>query len=472
MLITNGTILTMDADAPLIRSAALYVEQGRIVDIGPNDQISARHLNRIRGDSVLDASNKIVMPGLICAHTHFYGAFARGMAIPGEPPADFAQILRRLWWRLDKALDEQSIYLSAMVCLIDAIRHGTTTLIDHHASPNAIDGSLDVIADAVLQAGVRASLCYEVTDRDGPGRAREGIRENERFVKKMGKSANGQIDKSGKEKTDTCGNHDYPTSQPPNMLGALFGLHASMTLSEKTLETCAGVAVDLGVGCHIHVAEGQADVQDSLRKYRCRVVERLEKAGILGSKTLAAHCVHVDQREKDLLARTRTCVAHNPRSNMNNAVGIADVLAMFHRGITVGLGNDGFSNNMFTEMNTTYLLHKHAEIDPRVMSADQVLHMVFSHNAQIAARAGLPENLGTLRVGAPADLIIVNYHPTTPLTQHNVPWHILFGIDGTNVETTVVGGKVLMKDGQLLTLDEAEITSRSRQAAKRVWDRL
>lgn len=442
MLITNGMLLTMDPRLPLIQAGALRVEQGRIVDMGPADQLSKGPQDQ----TVIDAAGKLVMPGLICAHTHFYGAFARGWAIPDEPPANFVKILERLWWRLDRALDQESIALCALVCLIDAIKHGTTTLIDHHASPNCIEGSLDVIAQAVRQAGLRASLCYEVTDRDGSARARAGMRENERFVKEVASFADAR-------------------------LAALFGLHASMTLSEETLWTCAGLAADLGVGCHIHVAEDDADVQDSLQKYGCRVVERLSRAGILGPKTVAVHCVHVNEREKAILAETQTNVVHNPRSNMNNAVGVADVPGMLDRGVLLGLGNDGFSNNMFIEMNVAYLLHKLARHDPRTMPADQIVQIAFAHNARIAARCGLPQDLGVLRVGAPADIIIVDYDATTPLTAENAPWHLLFGVDGTGVETTLVGGQVVMRNRQLLMLDESEIMQRSRLAAQRIWER-
>jgi cytosine/adenosine deaminase-related metal-dependent hydrolase len=251
----------------------------------------------------------------------------------------------------------------------------------------------------------------------------------------------------------------------------MFGLHASMTLSEETLRTCAGLAADLGVGCHIHVAEDLSDVQDSLQKYGCRVVERLDRAGILGERTIAAHCVHVSEQEQRSLARTRTNIVHNPRSNMNNAVGVADVPGMLERGMTPGLGNDGFSNNIFAEMHVAYLVHKLAQRDPRTMSADQIVQIAFAHNARIAAQVGLPQDLGTLKVGAPADIIIVDYDPITPLTAGNAPWHLLFGVDGTAVETTIVGGRVLMEKRQLLTLDVHEITHHSRLAAQSMWER-
>jgi putative selenium metabolism protein SsnA len=335
--------------------------------------------------------------------------------------------------------------------LVDAIRHGTTTLIDHHASQGHIDGSLDQIAAAVDQAGLRACLCYEVTDRDGPQATRAGIRENARFI---------HVAQERQREGD-------------DRLAATFGLHASLTLSDETLNECVKAAQQLDVGFHLHVAEDKADVRESLRISGLRVVERLKEAGVLGPQTIAAHCVHVDRLEVELLLDSGTNVVHNPRSNMNNAVGTADLPWMLKIGIPVGLGNDGFSNNMFTEMATAYLLHKQASGDPRTLPADQVIDMAWRNNAQIA-RAVFPqlgEALGTLAPGAPADVIVVDYDPPTPLAAENVPWHIIFGIDGTAVDTTMVGGQVLMRNRQLLTLDEADIMGRARDLAGKLWAR-
>jgi len=446
MLITNSTLITFGKKNQVIHDGAILITGKHIADLGQTAELTAKY----PAEEILDAQGKLAMPGLICAHTHFYGAFARGMAIPGEAPQNFPEILEKLWWRLDKALFWQDIRYSALVCLIDAIRHGTTTLVDHHASPTAIEGSLDIIAEAVAEAGVRACLCYEVTDRDGEEKTREGIEENERFIKKMKGELGG-----------TQG----------NLVGATFGLHASLTLSDETLEKVVGVANELGVGFHIHVAEDMADQRDSLKKSDLRVVERLNRFGVLGPQTIAVHCVHVDAYEMDILRETGTHVVHNPRSNMNNAVGVADVPGMLRRGIDVGLGNDGFSNNMFTEMHTAYLLHKLSKSDPRVMGADQVMQMEFQNNAQIAS-VFFPDPLGQLSVGALADIVLVDYVPTTPLTAGNFPWHIIFGVDGTGVDTTIVGGRVLMRNRELLTLDEEEICAKSREWAGKLWKRV
>jgi len=439
MLITNGTLVTFGEENEIIPYGALLIEGDQIAAVGRTTEL----VDRYPDEEILDAQGKLVMPGTICAHTHFYGAFARGMAPKTEPPSNFLQILEYLWWRLDKALNLDDVRYSALVCLVDAIRNGTTTLIDHHASPHAIAGSLDVIAEAVTEAGLRACLCYEVSDRDGEEIAIEGIKENERFIKEASGS----------------------------LLAGTFGLHASLTLSDETLKRAAEVAGELTAGFHLHVAEDKADPADSLKRSGLRVVERLEKAGILGAKTIAAHCVHIDAFETDILRETATKVAHNPRSNMNNAVGVADVPRMLRRGIDVGLGNDGFSNNMFSEMKTAYLLHKHAQGDPRVMGADQVLQIAVRNNRRIA-NLFFPKPLGELSIGAHADIILLDYISTTPLHAGNFPWHLIFGMDGGQVDTTIVGGKVLMKDRKLLTLDEEAICARSRELARKLWARM
>jgi len=450
LLITHGQVFTLGQRNDLIPDGAIYVEGDTIADIGATAALAAKYPTAQR----LDAGGKLVLPGAVCGHTHFYGAFARGMAIPGRPATNFVEILERLWWKLDRALLWDDVRYSALVCLVDAIRHGTTTLVDHHASPNVIDGSLDLIADAVKETGLRASLCYEVTDRNGEAGAQAGIAENVRFIQRCQREADPQ-------------------------LGASFGLHAALTLSNKTLEACAAAAGSLppargderGVGFHIHVAEGIADQEESLRLYNMRVVERLQKFGILGPNTIAVHCVHLDSYEKDILRETKTLVTHQPRSNMNNAVGLPDVAGMLRRGIPVALGNDGFSNNMFSEMKAAYLAHKHNSRDPQAMPGDVVMQMAYGNNTNLARRF-FPQPVGELSVGAFADIIFLDYHPTTPLSPGNLPWHILFGVDGANVTHTIASGRVLMKDRQLTTLDEAAITTKSRELAEKVWSRI
>ncbi len=454
MLITHTNLITWEGENRVLEDHAVLVRDGLIADLGPSAELETRYPDAER----LDAGGQYLMPGNIVAHTHFYGAFARGMAIPGPAPKDFPEILEKLWWPLDRALDEEAVRLSAQVMLAEAIRHGATTLIDHHASPNFLTGSLDVIAEAVEQGGARAVLCYEVTDRYGEAKAREAIEENVRFIKRT---------TDGGRRTAANGQR----STVHGLIRATFGLHASLTLSDATLEACAAAVEGLDTGFHIHVAEHEADEYDSLAKSGTRAVDRLHRFGIIGPKTIVAHAIHIDAREAALLAETGTWVTHQPRSNMNNGVGAAAVESLLRLGVPVCLGTDGFSSTMWTEWKTAYLLHKVWHRDPRRMNGADVARMAAYNNAALA-NVFFPEApIGKLVPGAFADLILVDYHPNTPLTPGNLPWHILFGFHESMVTMTMVNGKVLMRDRQLLTLDEAAITARARQLAPEVWGR-
>jgi putative selenium metabolism protein SsnA len=443
MLITHAQVATLGENPKLITDGAILIKGTNIADIGSTQALSMANPQEER----IDAEGQVALPATLCGHTHFYGAFARGWAFPGSPPRKFSEILERIWWRLDKALTPEDIRYSALVCLADAIRHGTTTLIDHHASPHAITGSLDIIAETVRKSGIRAALCYEVSDRDGPARVQEGIAENMRFIRQM-------------------------TDKPDPQLGAIFGLHASLTLSDETLADAVSATGKDHTGFHIHAAEGEEDVEDSIRKSGKRVIHRLHDAGILGSHSILAHAVHVDASEIDRLSETRTWVTHQPRSNMNNAVGFARVQEMLDRGVKVALGNDGFSNNMFAEMKTAYLGHKLVSGNPQAMPANTVFDLAFASNARLSRLFWPNQRLGVLETGATADIILIDYKPTTPLTAGNLPWHIIFGYEASAITTTISQGRILMRDRQLLTLDEGEITARSRELAHTLWARI
>jgi putative selenium metabolism protein SsnA len=443
MLITNGRLVTWEKDNQILEGQAILIEGAVIREIGLQQEMVSKYPN----EPQVDAGGQLVMPGNICAHTHFYGAYARGMGIPGPAPRDFPEILEKLWWPLDKALDEASVRASALVHLVDAIKHGTTTLVDHHASPNFIDGSLDVIADAVDNSGLRAVLCYEVTDRDGEQKALMGIRENLNFLQR---AAGGQI--------------------AGGRVAATFGMHASLTLTDETLSACRDAAGP-EVGFHIHVAEHEADEYDSLERSGLRVVERLNKYNVLGPRTIVAHGIHIDMGEARLLADTGTWLTHQPRSNMNNGVGVAAVESLLRLGVKVCLGNDGFTQDMWTEWKTAYLLHKVWHRDPRRMNGIDVVQMGVYNNAALADVFFPGKHLGRLVTGAAADLIFVDYHAFTPLTAGNLPWHILFGFNESMVTSTMVAGEFLMRDRELLTLDEAAIAAEAVALAPEVWAR-
>jgi putative selenium metabolism protein SsnA len=433
----NGIVVTLGEKNRVLWNATVVTDGERIAAVGDSVEMKQRFPDA----DPIDCSGKIILPGFICSHHHFYSTMARGMSIPGKPASNFVEILERLWWKVDMALDEGDITLSAQIPLIECIRNGTTTVIDHHASPAMRDGSLDLIESAVRQAGIRASLCYEVSDRNDTG---GGIAENKRFIKKVGKG-DGQI-------------------------AAMMGMHASFTLSDATIEKCVSIAQEAGVGCHIHVAEDAADREDSIAKYKMPTVKRLHKLGVTDEKSIFVHCVHVDEAEMDILAATRTSVVHNPESNMNNAVGVTPLLKLLKKGVLVGLGSDGMGSDMLAQMRCAYLLHRLANHDPRVafIEAPQLL---LQNNASIAERQfGL--RLGEIAEGRQADLAIIDYQPPTPLSEANFLGHLIFGLVDATVDTTVCKGKILMKGKQILTMDEERLAARSRELAPKMWKRL
>ena len=440
LIVRHGLLITLDACGKVIHDGAVAIEDGIICEVGRTRDIKARYPFA----EFIDAQGKVIMPGMINTHMHLYSTFARGMALKDPPPETFMQILERLWWRLDKTLGPEDVYISSLVPVIDCIRYGVTTILDHHASPMSVPGSLDECAKAITEGGIRACLAYEVSDRDGMGIRDQGIKENIRFIK-------------------ACQDMASP------LLAASFGLHAQITLSDDTLAKCKEAAEGLDIGFHVHIAEGPEDLEDSLKRSGKRVVERLDSFGILGSKTIACHCVHIDEAEMDILKARDVNVVHNPESNMGNAVGVAPVLEMMEKGVRVGLGTDGYTSDMFEAIKVANMLHKLNGKNPSA-AWGEVPAMAFENNREIATRIfGI--NTGILQPGAAGDVIIVDYDPWTPLTSDNYYSHVLFGMSGGLVDTTIVAGRVLMRDRKLTALDSEQILNRSRELAKEVWTR-
>jgi putative selenium metabolism protein SsnA len=444
MLIVNGTLITWENPNQMLEGQAVLIRDGKIEKIGPESVLRQKY----PAEEVLNAGGQYIMPGNTCAHTHFYGAYARGMGIPGEPAKVFPEILANLWFPLDDSLSMEDVKYSAYVGLIDAIRHGTTTMLDHHASYSAIDGSLDAITDAVDESGLRVALCYEVSDRNGADKAKAAIEENVRFIERVKK--------------------EKPVD---GRVAALFGLHASLTLSEETLDACRKAVPD-GTGFHVHVAEHFSDEFDSVGKSGLRVVDRFEKHGLLGPNSVLAHGVHLDAKEVGILAETGTWLTHQPRSNMNNGVGIGEVESQMRAGVKVCLGNDGMGNAMWEEWKTAYFVHKLKYLDPRHMGGYDVVQMAVYNNQDLINTVFDGPPIGQIAEGAAADLIFVDYHPYTPLNTGNLPWQIIFGFHESMITTTIVAGKILMQDRKLLTLDEEEITKYAREKlVPEAWDR-
>jgi putative selenium metabolism protein SsnA len=441
LVIANGRIATLGESSRVLEDHAVLIEGERIVKIAPIEALNAG------GASVLDARGKLVLPGLINAHMHFYSTFARGL-YKVRPSTTFNQVLENLWWKLDRALTLEGVYYSALVALLDGIRKGTTTFIDHHASPGAVRGSLGRISQAVRESGLRASLCYEVSDRDGPEVAEAGIAENVEFIRECQKHAG-----AGDE-----------------FLRGLFGLHASFTLGDETLARAAKAASELGSGVHVHVAEAASDQEHCKKNHGVSIVERFKRAGLLGANSIFAHCVHLSPSELEMLAASNTKVVHNAQSNMNNAVGIADIIAMAEQGICVGLGTDAMTCNMFEEVRVALWLQKLGRADPSVGFCE-ALGALLQNNARIADCYWPGLRLGRIEEGGVADLILVDYQPPTPFDERSLLGHLCFGVAESTVDTTIVGGRVLMKGKQLqIDVDEECVAAKSRELAAKLWE--
>jgi len=435
-------VTVWDGGDTVVPQGSILIEDGTIARVAPPEGGAVDG----RIDERIDGEGKLAIPGLINAHTHLYSSLARGMSVTPFAPTTFTQILEQLWWKLDKALDPESIAASATVGAMEAARCGVTALIDHHASPNAIPGSLDIIRESVCtQVGLRGVFCYELSDRDGPRRRDEGVAETLRFLKS---------------------NHG------DSSCASQFGLHASFTLTDETLERVATQIPD-AVGIHIHVAEGPEDEVQCVKDHGVRVVERLDRFGLLHPNSILAHCLHIDEAERDLIADRDAVVVHNPHSNMNNAVGLFDMPSFLSKRILTGLGTDGLGANMLAELFTAGLLQKHSRGDPLAGPFDALYALLFANNPRIARRLlGLP--VGRIEPGAPADIALLDYRPPTPLHKENALGHLLFGIavHRLHVRDLFVGGRPILRDGGFVAVDEAQVYARAREEAQRLWSRM
>lgn len=443
LLIHNVTIFTNDEQNNVLTDHAVAVEGATIRAVGPYEVLRQEYDQF----EILDGGGRLLMPGLINAHMHFYGTYARGLALARQPQ-DFGQILAWLWWTLDKALDLDGVYYSALLPAILAVKHGVTAVIDHHASPHAVAGSLDKIEEALAQVGMRGLLCYEVSDRDGKAVRDAGLDENVRYIRKCqdARSANA--------------NHPF---------AGMMGLHASFTLDDDTLRLAADKARELDCGHHIHVLEGTLDEEETNRKYGVGVAQRLYEHGIFGAKSIAAHGIYLDEKGMDQVAQTDTIVAHNPQSNMNNAVGRADIFALLDRGVTVGIGTDGMTPDVKVDTRTGYLMHKHDLQDPNAgWMAFQ--NMLLKNNPAIYRRL-TGDKVGHVQPGYLADIILVDYAPPTELNGDTFWGHFLYGIADAPVDTTIINGEVVMQNKKIVGIDEVEISRASQQVARETWKR-
>ena len=437
LVIGNGKLVTRDENKPFFEHGAVAVDGTKIVAAGPHDEVRAKYPDA----EYIDAKGRVIMPAFINTHEHIYSAFARGLSIKGYNPKGFLDILDGQWWTIDRHLTLEQVRYSAYDTMISCIRNGVTTVFDHHASFGAIEGSVFTIAEAAKDTGVRSCLCYEISDRDGMDKARASVKENADFIK-------------------------YALEDDSDMLAGMMGMHAQFTISDETMELAAASKPE-GAGYHIHVAEGIEDLHDCLKKYGKRIVDRLMDCKILGEKTLLGHCIYINPHEMELIHDTNTMVVHNPESNMGNACGCPPTMELVHRGILTGLGTDGYTHDMTESFKVANVLHKHHLCDANA-AWGEVPKMLFENNAAIANRY-FKAPLGVLKEGAAADVIVVDYDPPTQLDESNINGHILFGMTGRDVVTTVGNGRVLMKDREIQCVDAEKIMARCREESAKLW---
>jgi len=424
--------LLVNLDPPRVERGDLRIAAGNIIERGSS--LEARE-----DEEIIDLTGKLVMPGMVCAHTHLYSALARGMPAPPRTPTNFKEILEFVWWRLDRALDEETIYWSAMAGAMDAARAGTTCLFDHHASPSHISGSLQIVREAIEKIGLRAVLCYEVTDRGGSDERDRGLDENRSFL----------------NWTKQTG------SSKPALFRGLVGAHASFTLNDESLGACSELMRDFDAGLHIHAAEDMCDVNDARDKFGLGVVERLAKHGALNNQTILAHGVHLSVEDIEIARAAGVWFAHNPRSNMNNQVGYAPVEKFGER---VVLGTDGIGADMFEEARSAFFKGRDEGLN---FGADAWLR-VLANNQRLASQA-FGDDFGSLAPGSAADLVVLDYQSPTPVTPENLAWHFAFGINSAAVESMLVNGRFVIRD-RLHALDD--LCAESRRAAEKLWARL
>ncbi|MGC8757166.1 MAG: putative aminohydrolase SsnA [Caldisericaceae bacterium] len=439
-IIGNCSLVTLDETLPFLANGAILEDNGKIISIAQTETL----LKAFPDAEFINMHNKLVIPGLLNTHMHLYSTFARGYGFSGATPRTFVDILKQIWWKLDRNLSTyDEIFYSALVALLEGIKSGTTSIIDHHASFGMVDGSLDILEEALNKTGVRGVLAYEVSDRWGVELAKQSILENVRFIKK---------------------------EKDRNSVAASFGLHASLTLSDYTLRLAKEYESSLNSGFHVHIAEGIEDVEDSLERSGKRVLFRLNDFGILGSKTLAVHCVHIDSKEIEILRETETMVVHNPESNMNNAVGVPPVLEMDNEGIVVGLGTDGYTPSMLESVKVAYILPKLVYRDPQV-GWKLAKKMLFENNSKIFSKF-FRAPLGVIKEGAYADFVALDYYPPTPLNSDNFFGHLIFGLRDSAVSSVFINGEAVLDNHKFTKFDEEEIMKKSMEVARTLWRKM
>ncbi|MEW6522745.1 MAG: amidohydrolase [Bacillota bacterium] len=438
LLIKGGLVATFDSQWRTIPDGAVAIRGSSIVDIGPAGDLASRY----QAKRVLDATGKFIMPGLVCAHAHMPTVLGHNMPVDFSQFHDFMDLLTKWWWpQIEDQTTNEDIYWATLYSSIKMLKAGTTTVADMVEAPYALPGCLDWSARAVDESGIRALIAYEVTDRIDEENGHLGVQENLRFVKEW--------------------------NQKPGRVRGAFALHTVDTCSEARLREVRKLASDHGAHIFIHVAEIPPPITEARWGKRAPYVMR--DVGLLAPDVLAVHCIHLTPEEIDLMAAANVKVAHTPMSNMLGGNGVAPIPDMLDKGMSVGLGHDCFFTlDTFDYLRTMYLVHKVHRQNPGVLPPPQALAMV----STMGARAlGMDRDIGSLETGKKADVIIVDPRGPAPLTPQTFMGYAIMDVNGADVQTVVVDGRVVVEGRRVLTVDEGEVLRQCVSRAEALWRR-
>lgn len=437
LLVKGKHVLTMDRENRIITDGAVAIDGSKILDAGPAKEIERSY----KADDTIDAKNCIVMPGLISAHNHMYGILSHGIPMP-RTPSTFKEFLENFWWpRVENALNKNQIHGGAIMSSVEMVKTGTTCCADVLEAPNSIPGALNVEAKATEAVGVRSILSFEASERISKQNGWKSVQENLNFIRKKNEDKN-------------------------SLTKGMLCTHTTFTCSSDFLERVRDLASKHSAGIHIHLEEGAHESRFCLKKYGMLPVQFYKKIGFLGPDVLASQCVHTTTQEAKILQENRTRVAHMPLSNCEVGGGIAPVPSFLKQGLTVGLGTDGFIQDMFEVMRAAFLIHKGHLQDASVMPADTVIRM---STIESAKAIGMEDKIGSIAPGKKADLITVNLGAPTPVTRRNLKTHLVVFGKGDMVQDVIIDGRQIMRNRQVLTVDEDAARGKCREAAEDLW---
>lgn len=439
-LLENGRVITRDSANPFFEDGAVCFQDDSIVEVGQREQLREKYPQA----ELIDAHGGVIMPGIINAHSHLRGIFSKGLCFPGEPRKTYLQVMDGQWWALDRKMKLKDTSAAADCAFISCVENGVTTVFEQHASYGEVPGSLFAVAESARRLGVRSCLSYEISDREGERKMKQALKENVEYINSL----------------NDC---------EDDSAAAMLGLHAQFTLSDATLDYCAA-RKPAQAGFCVHVAEAALDVTESLNKHGIRPVFRLYDFGIFGRNTIFSDCTHISEREMEVIKSSDTMVVHSPESNIASAAGYPPVLKLMEKGILAGLGAGGYTRDMLESLKTASLLCKH-ELNDASAAEEEIPRLLFDGNAKIAERF-FKRPIGVLKRGAHADIIVSDYVPATPMTAENIDRHLLFGMSGAMTRTTIIGGRLRMKDREVIGIDKQEVLAHARETVQELQKRI